>query len=48
MKIEGTVRDWSFLEGVTVKVAVAHGLGNARLLIERIKAGDASTTSWRS
>ena len=40
VKIEGTVADWSFLEGVTVKVAVAHGLGNARLLIERIKAGE--------
>ena len=40
VKIEGTVPDWSFLEGVTVRVAVAHGLGNARLLIERIKAGE--------
>jgi iron only hydrogenase large subunit-like protein len=40
VKIEGTVPDWSFLEGVTVKVAVAHGLGNARSLIERIKAGE--------
>jgi iron only hydrogenase large subunit-like protein len=41
VKIEGTVRDWAFLEGVTVKVAVAHGLGNARLLIERMKSGEA-------
>jgi NADP-reducing hydrogenase subunit HndD len=40
VKIEGAVPDWSFLEGVTVKVAVAHGLGNARLLIEKIKAGE--------
>ncbi len=40
VKIEGAVPDWSFLEGVTVKVAVAHGLGNARSLIERIKAGE--------
>jgi NADP-reducing hydrogenase subunit HndD len=40
VKIEGAVADWAFLEGVTVKVAVAHGLGNARLLIERIKAGE--------
>ena len=40
IKIEGTVREWAFLEGVTVKVAVAHGLGNARLLMERIKAGE--------
>ena len=40
IRIEGTVREWSFLEGVTVKVAVAHGLGNARVLIERMKAGE--------
>jgi iron-only hydrogenase group A len=40
VKIEGTVREWAFLEGVTVKVAVAHGLGNARLLIERMKGGE--------
>jgi len=40
VKIEGTVPEWAFLEGVTVRVAVAHGLGNARVLIERIKAGE--------
>jgi len=40
VKIEGAVPDWSFLEGVTVKVAVAHGLGNARKIIERVKAGE--------
>jgi len=34
--------EWSFLEGVTAKVAVAHGLGNARRLIEKIRAGEAS------
>ncbi|HVO40544.1 MAG TPA: NADH-dependent [FeFe] hydrogenase, group A6 [Spirochaetia bacterium] len=39
VKIEGTVPQWSFLEGVTVRVAVAHGLGNARRLIEMVKAG---------
>jgi NADP-reducing hydrogenase subunit HndD len=38
--ITGAVPEWSFLEGVTVKVAVAHGLGNARSLIERVKAGE--------
>jgi iron-only hydrogenase group A len=42
LKIEGTVPEWRFLEGVTLNVAVAHGLGNARALIERIKAGKAS------
>ncbi len=40
LTIEGAVPEWSFLEGATLKVAVAHGLGNARLLIERIKAGE--------
>jgi NADP-reducing hydrogenase subunit HndD len=39
LKIEGTVPEWSFLEGVTLKVAVAHGLGNARKVIEFIKSG---------
>ncbi len=41
VKIEGTVKDWSFLEGVTVKVAVVHGLANAKKLIEMVKNGEA-------
>ena len=41
VEITGTLPEWSFLEGVTLKVAVAHGLGNARKLIERILAGEA-------
>ncbi len=41
VQITGAVPDWSFLEGAVVKVAVAHGLSNARSLIERIKAGQA-------
>ena len=40
IEITGTLSDWSFLEGVTLKVAVAHGLGNAKKVIERIKAGE--------
>ena len=40
IKIEGTLPEWSFLEGVTAKVAVAHGLSNARRIIERVKAGE--------
>jgi len=39
--IKGALPEWSFLEGVTAKVAVAHGLGNARKLIERIRRGEA-------
>ena len=39
LKIEGTREEWSFLEGVTVNFAVAHGLGNAKKIIEEIKSG---------
>ena len=35
--LKGTVDAWSFLEGKEVKVAVAHGLGNAAALIEHIR-----------
>ncbi len=36
--IENSVDDWKFLEGVELKVAVSHGLGNTRRLLEHIKA----------
>ncbi len=39
--IDGTLPEWRFLEGVTAKVAVAHTLGNARRLVEKIRAGEA-------
>lgn len=39
--IEKTVPEWSFLKGVTVKVAVAHGLSNARKVIEAVRSGAA-------
>jgi iron-only hydrogenase group A len=42
LTITGTRPDWSFLEGVEVSVAVSHGLGNTRRLMERIKNGEAS------
>ncbi len=35
--LTGTVDAWSFLEGKEVKVAVAHGLGNAASVVEYIK-----------
>ncbi|MBI9107041.1 MAG: iron hydrogenase small subunit [Spirochaetales bacterium] len=38
LKIEGTVKEWSFLEGVELSVAVAHGLGNAAEVFRRLKA----------
>jgi iron-only hydrogenase group A len=42
LTIEKTVPEWDFLKGVTVNVAVAHGLANARKVIERIKSGEAN------
>ena len=41
IKITNTVPEWSFLEGATLKVAVAHSLGHAREVLEQIKAGKA-------
>ncbi|AKJ64550.1 NADH-dependent [FeFe] hydrogenase, group A6 [Kiritimatiella glycovorans] len=40
--IENPTAEWSFLDGVEVNVAVAHGLGNARKLVEKIRSGEAS------
>lgn len=40
IKIEGTVPEWSFLEGATVNIAVCHGLANARKLVEAVKSGE--------
>ena len=41
VKIEQTVPEWSFLKGATLNVAVAHGLGTARKIIDRIRNGEA-------
>jgi NADP-reducing hydrogenase subunit HndD len=37
VKLEHVLDDWKFLEGVEVKVAVAHGIANARKLAQRIR-----------
>lgn len=37
--IEGCLPEWSFLEGVALKVAVAHGLKNAHELMKAVKEG---------
>jgi NADP-reducing hydrogenase subunit HndD len=39
IKLERCVDAWKFLEGVELKVAVAHGLKNARLIMDQIKEG---------
>jgi len=41
VEIAETVPDWAFLKGATLKVAVAHGLGNARKVIEAVRSGKA-------
>lgn len=40
LKIEGTLPGWEFLEGVELKVGVAHGLKNAKKIIEASRAGE--------
>ncbi len=42
IKIEGCLPDWSFLEGVELKLAVSHGLANARKLLREVKNGQRS------
>lgn len=42
VKIAGTVPEWSFLEGVELKCAVAHGLVNAKNLMQSVKDGKAT------
>lgn len=39
LKIEGALPEWSFLEGVVLKVGVAHSLENAMKIIESVKMG---------
>jgi NADH-quinone oxidoreductase subunit G/[NiFe] hydrogenase diaphorase moiety small subunit/NADP-reducing hydrogenase subunit HndD len=39
--IDNPLKEWSFLEGVQLKCAVAHGLANAKIVMDSIKKGDA-------
>jgi NADP-reducing hydrogenase subunit HndD len=39
IKVDGVLPEWSFLEGATLNVAVAHGLKNARIIMDEIAAG---------
>jgi len=41
LKIEGCLKEWSFLEGVELKVAIAHGLTNANKVMTAISKGEA-------
>ncbi len=40
LKVEGCLPDWAFLEGVELKVGVAHSLHHARELFKAIEAGE--------
>lgn len=40
IKINGTRADWKFLEGAELKVAIAHGLKNAKVLMKQVEAGN--------
>ena len=40
VKIEGTLPEWSFLEGVELRTVTAHGLTNAKYVMERVKSGE--------
>ncbi len=41
IKIENPLEEWKFLDGVELKCAVAHGLVNAKKVMDSIKAGEA-------
>ncbi len=41
IKIENPEKEWSFLDGVELKCAVAHGLINAKTVMDAVKAGTA-------
>ncbi|MFP4556244.1 MAG: NADH-dependent [FeFe] hydrogenase, group A6 [Bacteroidales bacterium] len=41
VKIENVKPEWSFLEGVELKTVVAHGLTNAKKVMDKVRAGEA-------
>nr|WP_321409820.1 NADH-dependent [FeFe] hydrogenase, group A6 [uncultured Carboxylicivirga sp.] len=41
VKIENPLPEWSFLDGVELKTCVAHGLSNAKQVMEAVKSGKA-------
>jgi NADP-reducing hydrogenase subunit HndD len=40
IKIEGCTKDWKFLEGAELKVAIAHGLVNANKIMKQVRKGE--------
>ena len=41
LEIPQAVEDWKFLEGKTLRVAIAHGTANAKLLMDKVLNGEA-------
>ncbi|MDX8340615.1 NADH-dependent [FeFe] hydrogenase, group A6 [Draconibacterium sp. IB214405] len=41
IKIENPVKEWAFLDGVELKCAIAHGLINAKAVMEAVRTGTA-------
>jgi NADH-quinone oxidoreductase subunit G/[NiFe] hydrogenase diaphorase moiety small subunit/NADP-reducing hydrogenase subunit HndD len=41
IKIENPLEDWAFLDGVELKCAIAHGLVNAKKVMDAVKSGEA-------
>ncbi len=42
IKIENPLKEWAFLDGVELKCAVAHGLVNAKHVMDSVKAGESN------
>ncbi|MEI7596861.1 MAG: NADH-dependent [FeFe] hydrogenase, group A6 [Bacteroidota bacterium] len=42
LKLEGLKPEWSFLEGAELSVAIAHGLANAKQVMDAVRDGKAS------
>lgn len=42
LKIENPKDEWKFLDGAEVKVAISHGLANAKTLMDKVIAGEAN------
>jgi iron-only hydrogenase group A len=41
IKIENPLPEWSFLDGIELKTCVAHGLANAKAVMQKVKSGEA-------
>ncbi|MGM0649038.1 MAG: NADH-dependent [FeFe] hydrogenase, group A6 [Bacteroidota bacterium] len=42
VKIENVKPEWGFLEGAELSCAIAHGLANAKILMDKVKSGEAN------